>query len=157
MYLDWCKGFLNKSKVVVVYDTMWGSTEKMARAIVEGIRSTGAEAKLMKLRITELVDVVTEILDAKAVIVGSPTLHNEMFPPISAFMTYISGLKPKNKIWAFFGSFGWGGGAVKNMVEMAKLAKFDIHEPSLEVKYIPTKEELEKCIAFGKEVAEKIM
>lgn len=156
-YLDWCKGFLNKPKVVVVYDTMWGSTDKMARAVVEGIRSTGAEAKLMKLRTTELADVVTEILDAKAVIVGSPTLHNEMFPPVSAFLTYISGLKPKNKIWAFFGSYGWGGGAVKKMVEMAKLAKFDVHETSLEVKYIPTKEELEKCATFGKEVAERIM
>lgn len=156
-YMDWCKGFLNKSKVVVVYDTMWGSTDMMARAIVEGIRSAGAEAKLMKLRITELVDVVTEILDTKAVIVGSPTLHNGIFPSVGAFMTYITGLKPKNKIWAFFGSYGWGGGAVKKMVEIAKEEKFEVQEPSLEVKYIPTKEELQKCIEFGKEVASRIM
>jgi flavorubredoxin len=156
-YMDWCKGFLNKPKVVVVYDTMWGSTDIMARAIVEGIRSAGAEAKLMKLRITELVDVVTEILDTKAVIVGSPTLHNGIFPSVGAFMTYVTGLKPKNKIWAFFGSYGWGGGAVKKMVEIAKEEKFEVHEPSLEVKYIPTKEELQKCIEFGKEVASRIM
>jgi anaerobic nitric oxide reductase flavorubredoxin len=156
-YIDWCKGFLNKSKVVVVYDTMWGSTDKMARAIVEGIVSTGAEAKLMKLRATELADVTTEILDAKAVIVGSPTLHNGIFPTVGGFMTYITGLKPKNKIWAFFGSYGWGGGAVKKMVEIAKEEKFEVHEPSLEVKYIPTKEELEKCAEFGKEVASRIM
>lgn len=156
-YLDWCKGFLNKPKVVVVYDTMWGSTDKMARAIVEGVRSTGAEAKLMKLRIAEMSDIVTEILDSKAVIVGSPTLHNEIFPTVSGFMTYISGLKPKSKIWGFFGSFGWGGGAVKKMIAMANEAKFEVHEASLEIKYIPTKEELERCIAFGKEIAEKII
>jgi flavorubredoxin len=156
-YLDWCKGFLNKPKVVVVYDTMWNSTDKMARAIVEGIRRTGAEAKLMKLRATELVDIVTEILDAKAVIVGSPTLHNEIFPTVSGFMTYISGLRPKGKIWGFFGSYGWGGGAVKKMVQIASEAKFEVHEPTLEVKYIPTKEELEKCIEFGKEIASKVI
>jgi len=156
-YQDWCKGFLNKPKAVIVYDTMWGSTEKMARAIVEGVRSQSVEAKLMKLRITELVDVVTEILDAKAVIVGSPTLLNGMFPPVSGFLTYITGLKPRGKMWAFFGSYGWGGGAVRKMVEIGKEAKFEVHEPSLEVKYIPTKEELEKCFNFGKEIAEKIM
>jgi flavorubredoxin len=156
-YLDWCKGYVNKPKVVVVYDTMWGSTEKMARAMVEGIRSTGAEAKLMKLRITELTDIVTEILDSKAVVVGSPTLHNEIFPSVSGFLTYISGLKPKGKIWSFFGSYGWGGGAVKKMTEIAAAAKFEVNEPSLEVKFIPTKEELEKCIAFGKDIAEKII
>jgi flavorubredoxin len=103
------------------------------------------------------VDVVTEILDTKAVIVGSPTLHNGIFPSVGAFMTYITGLKPKNKIWAFFGSYGWGGGAVKKMVEIAKEEKFEVQEPSLEVKYIPTKEELQKCIEFGKEVASRIM
>jgi flavorubredoxin len=135
---------------------MWGSTEKMARAIVEGVRSQGVEAKLMKLRITELVDIVTEILDAKAVVVGSPTLHNELFPSVSAFMTYISGLKPRGKIWSFFGSYGWGGGAVKKMVDIAKEAKFEVNEPSVEVKFIPTKEELEKCFNFGKEIADKI-
>ncbi|WXG44181.1 MAG: FprA family A-type flavoprotein [Promethearchaeati archaeon SRVP18_Atabeyarchaeia-1] len=156
-YLDWCKGFLNKQKVVVVYDTMWGSTEKMARAIVEGIRSAGAEAKLMKLRITEMTDIVTEILDSKAVVVGSPTLHNEIFPSVSGFLTYISGLKPKGKVWSFFGSYGWGGGAVKKMTEIAAAAKFEVNESSLEVKYIPTKEELEKCVEFGKEIAGKII
>jgi flavorubredoxin len=156
-YQDWCKGFLSKPKAVIVYDTMWGSTEKMARAIVEGAKSQGAEVKLMKLRITELVDIVTEILDAKAVVVGSPTLHNGLFPTVSAFMTYIGGLKPRGKIWSFFGSYGWGGGAVKKMVDIAKEAKFEVNEPSVEVKYIPTKEELEKCFNFGKEIAEKII
>jgi flavorubredoxin len=156
-YLDWCKGFLNKPKVVIVYDSMWGSTDKMARGILEGVRRTGAEVKVMKLRITELADIVTEILDAKAVVVGSPTLHNEIFPTVSGFMTYISGLRPKGKIWAFFGSYGWGGGAVKKMVQIANEAKFEVHEPTLEIKYIPTKEEMEKCIEFGKEIGSKVL
>jgi len=95
-------------------------------------------------------------LDTKALIVGSPTLNNSMFLTLGSFLTYITGLKPKDKIWAFFGSFGWGGGAVRGMVETVQKAGFEILKPSLEIKYVPDKEELEKCFKFGKQIAAKI-
>jgi flavorubredoxin len=154
-YLDWSAG-VAKNKVVVVYDTMWGSTDKMARAIVEGATSEGVDVKLLKLRASELSEVVTEILDAKAVVVGSPTLNNQMFPTLSSLLTYITGLKPKGKLWSFFGSYGWGGGAVKSMIEAAKKAGFDVLEPGIEVKYVPDQEDLKKCFEFGKQIAAKI-
>jgi len=155
VYMDWSEG-VQKKKAVIVYDTMWGSTDKMARAIAEGIISQGIEVKFFKLRDSDVTDIATEILETRAVVLGSPTLNNSMFPSISAFLTYITGLKPKGKLWAFFGSYGWGGGAARQMVETAKKAGFDVYEPALEVKYVPTKEELEKCFAFGKEIAGKI-
>ena len=154
-YLDWSAG-LSRNKVVVVYDTMWGSTDKMARAIAEGAISEGVEVKLLKLRASDLTEAVTEILDAKAVVVGSPTLNNQMFPTLSSFLTYITGLKPKGKLWSFFGSYGWGGGAVKSMVETAKKAGFDVLEPGIEVKYVPDQEDLKKCYEFGRQIAAKI-
>jgi flavorubredoxin len=154
-YLDWSAG-LSRNKVVVVYDTMWGSTDKMARAIAEGAISEGVEVKLLKLRASELSEVVTEILDAKAVVVGSPTLNNQMFPTLSSFLTYITGLKPKGKLWSFFGSYGWGGGAVRGMVEAARKAGFEVHEPGIEVKYVPDQEDLKKCFEFGRQIAAKI-
>jgi anaerobic nitric oxide reductase flavorubredoxin len=154
-YLDWSAG-LSRNKVVVVYDTMWGSTDKMARAIVEGATSEGVEVKLLKLRASELSEVATEILDAKAVVVGSPTLNNQMFPTLSSFLTHITGLKPKGKLWSFFGSYGWGGGAVRGMVETAKKAGFDVLEPGMEVKYVPDQEDLKKCFEFGRQIAAKI-
>ncbi len=154
-YLNWSSGAA-KQKAVVVFDTMWGSTDKMARAIADGITSGDVEAKLLKLRATDNTDVVTEILEAKAVVVGSPTLNNQMFPSLGAFLTYITGLKPKGKLWGFFGSYGWGGGAVKGMVDMAKKAGFEVHEPSVEVKYVPDEEDLKKCFDFGQQIAQKI-
>jgi flavorubredoxin len=154
-YLQWSSGAA-KQKVVIVFDTMWGSTDKMARAIADGITNQGVEVKLLKLRATDNTDVVTEILDAKAVVVGSPTLNNQMFPTVSSFLTYITGLKPKGKLWGFFGSYGWGGGAVKGMVEIAKKAGFDVLEPSVEVKYVPDKEDLKKCVELGQQIAAKI-
>lgn len=154
-YLQWSEGKSYK-KIAIVYDTMWGSTDKMAHAIAEGATSQGVDVKLLKLRATELIDIVTEVLDSKAVFVGSPTLNNQMFPTLAQFFMYITGLKPKGKIWSFFGSYGWGGGAVRGMVEMARKAGFEVHEPGMEVKYIPSTEDLQKCFELGKQIATKI-
>jgi flavorubredoxin len=154
-YADWSAG-VSKNKVVIVFDTMWGSTDKMARAIAEGAASQGADVKLMKLRAANRTEAMTEILDAKAVVVGSPTLNNGMFPTIGSFLTYATGLKPKGKLWGFFGSYGWGGGAVKGMAEMAQKAGFQVHEASVEVKYVPDQEDLKKCFEFGQQIAAKI-
>ncbi|HLN90115.1 MAG TPA: flavodoxin domain-containing protein [Candidatus Binatia bacterium] len=155
-YLDWSSGVANKNKVVVVFDSMWGSTEKMARAIVDGAVSQGVEVKLLKLRGSSNSEVMTEILESKAIIVGSPTIHNGIFPTIGGFLTDATGLKPKGKLWGFFGSFGWGGGAVKGMMEIAKNAGFEVYSQTLEVKYIPDAGELKKCFEFGQQIAQKI-
>jgi len=154
-YSDWSAG-VSKNKVVIVYDTMWGSTDKMARAIAEGAACQAVDVKLLKLRAADLTEAMTEILDAKAVIVGSPTLNNGMFPTIGSFLTYATGLKPKGKLWGFFGSYGWGGGAVRGMIEMAQKAGFQVHESSVEVKYIPEQEDLKKCFELGQQIAAKI-
>jgi anaerobic nitric oxide reductase flavorubredoxin len=154
-YLDWSTG-ASVNKVVIVYDTMWGSTDMMARAVTEGVASQGVDVKLMKLRAADTTDIITEILDAKAVVVGSPTLHNGMFPTLGGFLTHLTGLKPKGKLWGFFGSYGWGGGAVRGMTEMAQKAGFEVHEQSVEVKFVPDQEDLKKCFEFGQQIAAKI-
>jgi anaerobic nitric oxide reductase flavorubredoxin len=154
-YLDWSSG-KSKNKVVIVYDTMWGSTDKMARAIAEGAISQGVEVKLLKLRASDASEAATEILDAKAVVVGSPTLNSQMFPTLSQFLTYITGLRPKDKLWGFFGSYGWGGGAVRTMTETVKKAGFQVYEPGVEVKYVPDQEDQKKCFEFGQQIAAKI-
>jgi anaerobic nitric oxide reductase flavorubredoxin len=154
-YLQW-SSFVSVQKIIIVFDTMWGSTDKMARAIGEGAAYEGVDVKVLKLRATDNTDIVTEILDAKAVIVGSPTLNSQMFPTLGSFLTYITGLKPKGKLWAFFGSYGWGGGAVRGMVDMAKKAGFDVYDPVIEVKYVPDVDDLKKCFDFGQQIARKI-
>jgi anaerobic nitric oxide reductase flavorubredoxin len=155
-YLDWSSGAANKNKVTVVFDTMWGSTDKMARAIAEGATNQGVEVKLLKLRASSYSEAVTEILDSKAVLVGSPTINNGIFPTIGGLLTYLTGLKPRGKLWGFFGSFGWGGGAVKGMSEIAKNAGFEVYDQSVEVKYVPDRGDLKKCFEFGQQIAQKI-
>ena len=79
-----------------------------------------------------------------------------MFPTLSSFLTYVTGLKPKGKLWSFFDSYGWGGGAVRGMVETARKAGFEVHEPGIEVKYVPDPEALKRCFEFGQQIAAKI-
>lgn len=154
-YLDWSAG-ISKKKVVIVYDTMWGSTDKMARAIAEGAISEGVEVRVLKLRASDTTEALTELLDAKAVLVGSPTINNGIFPTLASFMTYVTGLKPRDKLWGFFGSYGWGGGAVRGLIETAHKAGFKVHEPGLEIKYVPDQEDLKKCFELGKQIATEV-
>ena len=106
------------AKAVVVYATMWHSTEKMARAISEGLAAGGLHVKLMSMDEVHRSDVVYELLGAGALAVGSSTLNNHMLPNMADILTYLKGLKPKNLIGAAFGSYGWSGEAVKQIEEI---------------------------------------
>jgi len=154
-YLEWSEGKA-QSKAVIVYDTMWGSTQKMAYAILDAITSKDIRVLLFHLRKSDMAEIVKEILEAKAVILGSPTLNNSMFPTLSSFLTYIIGLRPRGKVWTSFGSYGWGGGATRDINKRLKEARFEILEPSLSIRYAPSVEELQKCKEFGEKIAEMI-
>ncbi len=144
-------------KAVVVYDTMWQSTHIMARTIGEGLADGGADAKIMKLRACHRSDIVTEILDAGALLVGSPTINNNMFPTVADVLTYLKGLKPQNLIGAAFGSYGWSGEAVGHVEEMLNAMKIELVGESVKAGYVPDDETLAKCFSLGKLVADELM
>ncbi len=141
------------SKVVVLFDTMWESTTKMAKAIARGIESEGVHYILMNTRKCHRSDIITEILDAGAIAVGSPTLNNQIFPVIADMMTYIKGLKPQNKLAVAFGSYGWSGEAVKQLNQEFEVMKMEIADPGLRVQYVPTTKDLQTCFDLGKKLA----
>ena len=143
-------------KAVVAYDTMWQSTAFMAKAISEGLASGGVDVKLMNLRSSHRSDVATEILDAGAFVVGSPTINNQMFPTVADTLIYLKGLKPKNLIGAAFGSHGWSGEAVGQIEEILKGMHVELVAEGLKTVYVPTGDTLEKCAALGKQVADKL-
>ncbi len=155
-YQRWVQGE-SKPRAVIVYDTMWGSTEKVANALFEGLASEGVEVKIHKLGSTHNSDVVADILEAKAVLVGTPTLNNGLFPTVASFLAYMKGLKPKNKIGAVFGSYGWGGGAKRAVEGEMKAAGIDLVESELDFRFRPTEGELEKAVQFGVELAKNIL
>jgi flavorubredoxin len=154
-YLDWCAQKPEK-KAVVIYDTMWHSTEKMAEAINSGIMAAGVPSKPMNLRAWHRSEVMTEVFDARAVAVGSPTLNNGLFPTVADFLCYLKGLKPKNKIGAAFGSYGWSGEAVKLIETELQEMKFELLQPGLKVQFVPEKSVLDVCGEFGKKIGQAV-
>jgi len=145
-----------KRKAVVVYDTMWHSTEKMAETIAETLGEEGVPTTPMKLRECHRSDVITEILDAGAVIVGSPTLNNGLFPTVADFLTYMKGLKPLNKVAAAFGSFGWSGEAVKLINQELEAMKFELVDPGVRIQYVPDQDSLEPCRELARKIAQAL-
>jgi len=154
-YSRWVAGE-SKPRAVIAYDSMWKSTQEMAYAIAEGVGSVGAEARVFNLTGTHRSDVITEILEARAVLVGSPTLNNHVYPTVAGFLAYMRGLKPPNKIGAAFGSYGWAGGAKRFVEEQMKLAGIELVENDLEFSYKPSGEEWLRCREFGAMIGEKI-
>jgi anaerobic nitric oxide reductase flavorubredoxin len=154
-YWEWSRG-KTQNKALVVYDTMWGSTEMMAKAIVEGLAGGGVETKLFRISCSDLSEIIKEALEAKAIIVGSPTLNNGMFPSVGGFLTYLTGLRPKGKIAGTFGSYGWGGGAIKAVEQALQQGGMEVLKNDLSIKYRPQPEERLRCEAFGLEVAQKM-
>jgi flavorubredoxin len=100
--------------------------------------------------------VIAEVLEAKGLLVGSSTVNNDYLPDIHTFLGNLRGLKPKNKIGGAFGSFGWSGGAVKNIETMLQEMKIEIFEPGISLKYWPDGDELNKCFEFGRRFAQRI-
>lgn len=147
-----------KLGTVIVYDTMWHSTEQMVFPIAKGLEDEGIPVIIIKLRATPKSVAVKEVWKSRGVIVGSPTLNNGIFPSVAEFLTYLKGLRPKNRLFAAFGSYGWSGEAIKDMYEIAKSMKLEVFEPGIRVLYKPSEEDLNKCyefgIAFGKALKE---
>jgi flavorubredoxin len=143
-------------KVVVIFDSMWESTAKMARAITSGVESEDVNVRLMNTRKWHRSDIMTEIVDAGAIAVGSPTLNNSIFPVIADVMTYIKGLRPQNKIAAAFGSYGWSGEAVKILNKDFEEMKLTIIDPGVKIQYVPDEADLERCFELGVKLAKTL-
>jgi len=143
-------------KALVLYDTMWDSTRLMAKAIGEGLAEGGGDPHLCCARACHRSDVMTRLLDAGGLIVGSPTLNNGLFPTLADHLTYIKGLRPRNLVGAAFGSYGWSGEAVKDIETYLTEMEVELVEEGLRVKWVPTSDDLARSRQLGFAVAQRM-
>jgi flavorubredoxin len=155
LYENW-SNYIAEKRAVIIYDTMWKSTEKMAYAIMDGIIKEGVETRLFKLSVSDITDVMTEVMLAKGLVLGSPTLNNGLMPTVASFVHYMKGLRPRNKIGAAFGSYGWSGESVKLLNDILNEIKAEIVHEGIKVKFAPDKDTLKQCEELGKIIAQKI-
>jgi len=153
-YHEWASNQV-EDKALIIYDTMWKSTEKIAVAIQDAFAEKNIKTKMCNLQTNHISDIMTDVLSAKYICVGSPTLNNNILPTVASFLTYLKGLAPKNRIALAFGSYGWGGQSISMVDADLQNCGFDMLE-KIKIQYIPKKEDLgklkEKLIA---EIEEK--
>lgn len=144
------------NKAVIVYDTMWGSTDKMARAIADGLLQAGTEVKLFSMHACHRSDVITELLDAGAFIIGTPVLNSNIFPAMADVLCYIKGLKPKNLVGAAFGSYGWNGAPIDGLTKLLEEMGVEIVSPAVKSCFVPDEVKLQECENLGKLISQKL-
>ena len=157
-YNEWANGVC-KDKVTLIYDTMHHSTQKMAASIAEGIMSEGFEVKMYFLHEDDRSDVVTDVLDSKAICLGAPTIMNKPYPSVGDIIYYLDALNFKatgyTKKAVVFGSKGWGGGANKKMSAELEAAGFDVVD-QFDTIFIPDDDVLDQCYDLGKKLAQSL-
>ncbi len=153
LYSQWASQKPSR-KGLIVYDTMWKNTERMASAIAEGLQNQGITVRLMSMSGNHRSDVAYELLDAGALFVGSPTLNNNIFPTIVDVLTYIKGLKPRNLVGAAFGSYGWSGESVRQVEDILKEMKVGLVAEGIRARNAPDADTLDKCLSLGAAVKE---
>ena len=153
-YAAWGNG-VNDGSLVIAYETMWGGTEAIARAMVEGAAAAGVKVQLLRMDRTPCSTVAAELFEAGGLLVGSPTLNSGMMPCIGAMLIYLKGLQPKGKKAATFGTCGWAGGAQKDMEALLTAAGCDL-QPGFNCKWRACGDELEAARRFAYEFAKNL-
>jgi len=155
-YREWAAQ-VPERRAVILYDTMWQATRRMAEAIGEGLAEKQVPHKIFHMAVSDRNDVLTEIFRAKAVLVGSPTLNRGVLPTITPILEDLRGLGFRNKIGAAFGSYGWSGEAIEHIEEHLQRSKVTVVADGVSAKWQPDSDELEACRALGRTVAEAVL
>lgn len=143
-------------KAVIIYDTMWKSTAKMAETLASGLADQGIQVKLFHLKSWHHSDVMGELWDAGALLVGSSTHNNGILPLVADNLTYIKGLKPQNKLGFSFGSFGWSGESPKIIADWLTEMGMEQPEPPFKVKHAPSHDDFKALDEVAQKLARAI-
>lgn len=154
-YQKWASGE-NDGSVLVIYDSMWKSTEQMARNIVEGLIAENVAVKLIRTAVTDRCEIVRDILTCQALIIGSATINRGVLPSVSNILDELEGLRFRNKVGTAFGSYGWSGEGPQLISERMKKAGIEIIAEPLKVKWVPDETELKLSYDFGRNIAQKL-
>lgn len=157
LYQQWANAY-QENQVTIAYDTMWQSTRKMAEAIAEGIRDVSPETtvKIFNVVNDDKNDILTEMFQSKAFLIGSPTINYGHSFAVSGLLEMIKGLKFKNKKAAAFGSYGWSGDAVKQLTAGLAEAGIEVVDDGIQKLWVPDNSVLNECREYGRQFASKI-
>ena len=153
-WTSWSKSIYSK-KVVVAYCSMYGMTAKCIEPIMEAVREAGGQAIAFCLSEKTATEVITQLIDSPALIIGCPTYEHEVFPKIKQFLDILQVKKFSNRYAAVFGSFSWSGEATGKTAEQLTTLGFEVVDKPVSIFGNPTKQDIEKVKALAKNLAER--
>lgn len=154
-YIKWNNGE-TENKVVIVYASMWGSTEKMVEVIKETLMAEGVKVVPYNLVDADIGEMTKDLVDSRGIVIGSPCVLNSIHPLAVYAVHLIKVLKPPVKYGVFLGSYGWGALAAKQATELLKGTNIELLG-AVEVKGRPTKDDNDKVTELGKRLSAKII
>ena len=154
-YLQWANDY-KENQITILYDTMWNGTRVMAENIATGIQSSdhSVNIKLFNIAKRDKNDIITEIFRSKAIIMGSPTINRGVLTSVAGMLEEIKGLNFVGKKAAAFGSYGWSGESVKNILDSLAKSGFDVVDEGLKIMWNPDEKNIKQCIEYGKKLFE---
>ena len=157
LYRNWSEANPETDRVIVAYLSAYGNTAKLAEQIAEGIKAAGVGVELYDLEKTSPVELVEKIEGSKGLIVGSPTINGDAVKPAHDLLSSLATINLKGKLGAAFGSYGWSGEAVSILESRLAGIKFKVINSTVKPVLIPTTEDLENAVAFGKAFGEAVL
>ncbi len=156
-YKKWSAGY-SENLVVIVYDTMWNSTRRMAESLAEGITEADPEIKVLIRNAAhhDKNDILTDMFRAKAILVGSPTINNGVSYAIAGILEMAAGLKLKNKRALAFGSYGWNGTGINILNNGLQHAGFELLDDGLRTQWVPDDVTLSSIRDYGRRLVPAI-
>ena len=150
LYKEWAEFSSGKAKpgITLLYGSMYGSTELMMNAVAQGINSTGVPVEIFDAARIHPSYILPSLWTRSGVMIGAPTYEVSLFPPVAQVLELAAHKHIKNKKTAYFGSFGWSGGALKHMQKIIEPLKWELTD-SLEIVGFPKDVDLQKGEEFG--------
>ncbi len=146
-----------RKRVFIPYVSAYHNTGMLAEKIAEGIKmAADIDVEVADIETMPLGDLDERIAKSKGVVVGCPTINQNILLPIYRMFAVISPIRDKGKIAGSFGSFGWSGEAIKLINSNLQNLKLDVQGEGVFIKFTPHESEFDQCLAYGKAIGEKI-
>ena len=134
-----------KEKISIIWGSMYGMTEMAVKEVAKILENEGMEYDMYQVPEASWGTLLASVWESTGVILAMPTYEYKMFPPMAAALEEIAKKKAFGKKAFRLGSYGWSGGAQRELDDLVNRCKlnWDFIEP-VEFKGSPKDEDLQR-------------
>ncbi len=158
---EWSEEYVKqpvKNKIFIPYVSAYHKTGVIAEAISRGLQQVGDfEVDVMDVEHSSLGELEMKLTQSNALIVGSPTINQNILLPIYRLFAVVNPYRDHGKLAGAFGSYGWSGENRKMIEENLRNLKFNFFGEGVFVKFSPVEEELKLAEEYGMAFAKQML